>query len=48
VLVLSDGLRINGTELLNGVKDVLPSAVVVSGRSAQSAAAPLIPLVLFA
>jgi hypothetical protein len=31
VLVLSDGLRVNGTELLNGVKEVLPAGVVVSG-----------------
>jgi len=31
VLVLSDGLRVNGTELLNGVKEVLPAEVVVTG-----------------
>ena len=31
VLVLSDGLRVNGTELLNGVKEVLPVEVVVTG-----------------
>jgi hypothetical protein len=31
VLVLSDGLGVNGTELLNGVKDVLPPGVVVTG-----------------
>jgi hypothetical protein len=31
VLVLSDGLRVNGTELLKGVKEVLPVGVVVTG-----------------
>jgi hypothetical protein len=31
VLVLSDGLGVNGTELLNGVKEVLPAEVVVTG-----------------
>jgi hypothetical protein len=31
VLVLSDGLVVNGTELLNGVKQVLPAEVVVTG-----------------
>jgi hypothetical protein len=31
VLVFSDGLRVNGTELLNGVKEVLPAEVVVTG-----------------
>jgi hypothetical protein len=31
VLVLSDGLRVNGTELLNGVKQVLAAEVVVTG-----------------
>jgi hypothetical protein len=31
VLVLSDGLGVNGTELLNGVKEVLPAGVVVTG-----------------
>jgi hypothetical protein len=31
VLLLSDGLRVNGTELLNGVKEVLPAEVVVTG-----------------
>jgi hypothetical protein len=31
VLVLSDGLGVNGTELLNGIKEVLPAEVVVTG-----------------
>jgi hypothetical protein len=31
LLVLSDGLRVNGTELLNGIKEVLPGEVVVTG-----------------
>jgi hypothetical protein len=31
VLVLSDGLVVNGTALLNGVKEVLPAEVVVTG-----------------
>jgi hypothetical protein len=31
LLVLSDGLGVNGTELLHGVKDVLPAEVVVTG-----------------
>jgi hypothetical protein len=31
VLVLSDGLGVNGTELLNGVKEVLRAEVVVTG-----------------
>jgi hypothetical protein len=31
VLVFSDGLRVNGTELLNGVKEVLPAEVAVTG-----------------
>ncbi len=31
VLVLSDGLRVNGTELTNGLKSALPERVVVTG-----------------
>jgi hypothetical protein len=31
MLVLSDGLRVNGTELLSGVQEVLPADVVVTG-----------------
>jgi hypothetical protein len=31
MLLLSDGLGVNGTELLNGVKEVLPADVVVTG-----------------
>jgi hypothetical protein len=31
LLLFSDGLRVNGTELLNGVKEVLPAEVVVTG-----------------
>ena len=31
LLVFSDGLGVNGTELLNGVKEVLPARVVVTG-----------------
>jgi hypothetical protein len=31
MLVLSEGLGVNGTELLNGVKEVLPAEVVVTG-----------------
>ncbi len=31
VLVLSDGLLVNGTELVNGLNSVLPSSVVVTG-----------------
>lgn len=31
VLVLSDGLAVNGTELVNGLNSILPAAVVVTG-----------------
>jgi hypothetical protein len=31
VLVLSDGLRVNGTELVNGLRSLLPEAVIVTG-----------------
>lgn len=31
VLVLSDGLSVNGTELVNGLKENLPSSVIITG-----------------
>ncbi len=39
VLVLSDGLTVNGTELVNGLNETLPAGVVVTGGLAGDCAA---------